>query len=288
MQIIQRPDEKSSSVQPPAGERGRRVGEFWWRCWKSFQHWWQSCWRLLRKMKASDRLMASFTFVVALCACLQIWILGCQISDSRKATQAATRTQILTELPLIVPINPRMEWNNKIPAGGVFIRENFKNIGETRAVAPDIYVGWGNELPNSSTSYIHFGSLIKWTWPKGESIVGAMCVTLPEAKTLEKQVTNHSAPLYFYTKIRYTDLFPSDKEAGHPRNDHLVETCLKIDHIEVDEKDRGARTTWGGDYCPERLDCIDESCGEDYQTSTVKSRSPTSPNPRVYPHIAAV
>jgi hypothetical protein len=225
--------------------------------------------------------VVAISTVVAVCVYIvQLGTMNQQLSDSERATRNSTRTQILTQLPLIVPINPRIEWNNTVPEGGIFLRDDFKNIGETRAVAPDISVGWGNELPTNGMHYfVHYGDLSKWTWAKGEVKIGTRCLTLADAKMLENEIRTGSKPVYFYVKIQYNDLFPTDKEAGHPRNDHLVESCLKINRMDVDERNKGAHTSWGGIRCAERLDCIDQSCGADYESSAVLSRSSTHSTP---------
>jgi hypothetical protein len=221
-------------------------------------------------------VLAMAAIVTAVIYGKQLGAMNQQLGDSENTTRASTQTQILTNLPLIAPSDLRLNWNNTKSGPGVLIREDFRNIGETRAVAPDIYAGWGNELPNDETHYqVHFGDLIKWTWAASDAKIGAECVALADAKALENEVNTGAKPVYFYVKIRYDDVFPPDNKAKHPRNDHLVEFCRRINHIEIDEKDKGIHTTWYGEPCPGRLDCIDGSCGTDYKAEYKNDLSPS-------------
>jgi hypothetical protein len=210
----------------------------------------------VKKITPGEWLLAFVGSVAAI-----IYIL--QFNAFEKSTRDATQTQILMKMPLIIPDVNDLNWNNTPSKDGpsIFVVEEFRNIGETRAIGVNIVWGWGHDLPN-----VHFdkrdtyNSEAAWIWMPKYAEKRRVIMPIDEARDLAE----FKKPLYVYGQIRYMDLFPSDTDFGL-RTDHLVEYCFKILSIDTGEKTKGVTTKWDWVPCPGQPFCADNDCpAEDY------------------------
>jgi hypothetical protein len=211
--------------------------------------------RKLRDAGPDRHIELLLTIAIATFAFLQFTI-------TRDNDRTATKTQVLLNSPLITPFDPRVEWNNTGTGPGVFIRDDFQNVGETKAIGTEVSIGWGYSPPTENSKYqVVDTNWAKTAWPR-DAIRKWASAPIPLSEVLKWKSGISSRPLYFYEKVWYNDVFPLD-EGAHPRNDHLFEACIQVNHIEDDAANGGRNTRWGFIPCA-RKDCIDENCGADY------------------------
>jgi hypothetical protein len=178
-----------------------------------------------------------------------------QLHSYNRATQNSTQTQVLSNMPLVIPtdIEPTLGIN---PDGSFFVsvKQAWQDQGETRADSPVVLWGWGTSPPTPQTEYQRVDNdFKKGTWTKGTPAFDTIAIPLDEAQKLAK------GPLYFYGKITYDDVFPIDVEGKHRRRDHLVKYCIQIVRFDVISRP----VNWGGVPC-ESGNCYDKNCGIEY------------------------
>jgi hypothetical protein len=187
-------------------------------------------------------------------------------------------------MPLILPAGVVVNWNNNWRAPGtpksqysVLVRQCLKNVGESRAVFPDIRWGWGDTPPSENTHYqFHDETLRRWTWIEDDTKEGCVLpvfttdvggkfhrnifdapMPLEEATRYAKSVTA-GHPLFVYGIVQYEDVFPH--EAGDPHGaNHVVMYCYRITGFNTGESDNGRTTGWAGDM-NDTGNCIDDKC----------------------------
>jgi hypothetical protein len=144
--------------------------------------------------------------IVGMCAVI---IYAFQLKAFINATRVATQTQILMNMPLIVPELSEINWSNTATKEqpSIWVVQNFRNIGETRAIGANIVWGWGHQLPDTNAVFQDtYNSEASWIWMPNHPEQRRKIVPIDDARELAA----FKKPLYVHGQIRYMDLFPPD------------------------------------------------------------------------------
>jgi len=187
---------------------------------------------------------------------------GKQLDAFKKSTSEVALTQATINLPLVVPagvdITAELE-NGKLV--GYQIAQQWRNDGQTRAVAPRFEWGWGRTKHDPATRYKYTPKI----WLRSTVIPGIKPIFDTERLTNSEvdilKAFKPGDPLFAYGRIEYTDIFPTDLVEGkHRRNDHLIEYSIQIVRVHMTDS---TDTYWVGKEIPYGY-CYDEQCGADY------------------------
>ena len=193
------------------------------------------------------RLTADASIESATAAANSIDISRSQLAESRRTSNDSARTQILANLPIVVPTGNNLE----IRDGRLVSHQTWQNFGETRMIAPSVSWGWGPKRQDSKSLRWHLKIWNRSTWAKGVNYESFRPISGEEAT---------SKP-FVCGRISYLDVFPDVIAGEQRRTDHLVEYCIKIqssEHLDLN------KPHWGGEEIDNGY-CYDETC-QDYDS----------------------
>lgn len=191
------------------------------------------------------------TLVVAYIYYRQLEVMRRQMFKAEDIDTRNTETQVLSNMPLILPSNLLVTvYSNARGKSVVRFHQDWINLGESRAEGPDIVWEVGLSPTDKRTlCKRHVGEWAKTTWIKGAPANDEIEIK----KSLLGHAGRRGAPIYVYGTIRYSDVFPN-KETRH---DHLVEYCTMVTRL-FDPHDAGYV------HPCEQGNCYDKHCGADY------------------------